>query len=1038
MQSRTRVGQPWWLLCLLPLLLGACGGGDDSTPGNPQPSPPPPGTVGPTGGTVAGASGGQVAIPAGALSQNVIIAITQSSSGAPALPSGHVAVGNMFAFTPHGTSFATPATITIPFDPSLVPAGETPVMLKTNATNTGWDTVSGVSITGSNASANVNGFSHILMTRLPPPVGQVGFPKRWWRFDGINAEHSLVKLEGSIPAFLAQAPWGPPEPEGPMLKTIIFGTLPFIPTGKDVNANGEIFSTDDGKTYWLEAEAPSTELMARDPNLTLLGGRAEFRMRQSYRKNLPGGTLELVITDARMELIDNNPANAATAGCPWALSQNNTLEDCEDFLMAGVDVWINVIQGFEADGVTERQPLDRLNGGATFLHSSHWGNEFDAIIDNVEGSRLFDAADNEIRRRPAWVKADFTKSRDGSKRILALNRTLNVPVDLSKVATCTAPNEPARCPEFTLDVHVTVSATNRRGGESYAFARFRDPVNVGGVGIQTTGLTETNRPILGDYMIAAQPPLPCTAGNLPAAGAVQFSATGYRVMEFGQPRPEIFVTRTGGTSGELLVRVRARNGTALAGTHYSTYERPLYFPDGDDTPKLLTLPTIDNNTNDGNVTLELVLSADPGCATLGANTVAQVTLVDDEEPPTVVTGPSGTLDTSFDLDGKMNTAPFGGTDSKMVMQPDGKFVIVGGTFTDFIAARFNNDGSPDTSFGNLGRVTLDISGGVFQERARSVAIQPDGKIVIAGEGTNGSTNNFALALIRLNADGSLDNSFSGDGKVLETNVLGRAFAVALQPDGKILAAGDIPLDAQGTGISGEMFVTRLHADGTVDTSFGIAGSRIQRMPSGTGLARNLVLLPDGGMIAAGEALTTSLLDITNVMKLDSSGALVTSFGTNGIASVDTARVGRGLAVLPDGKLLLAGGTNAYPSHFALMRLNADGSVDTSFGASGLVTTNISQSTLGEGDNALAIALRGDRIYVAGRSGSINRNFAVARYTLAGALDSSFAGTGFVAVDFTGLIDGAESIVLQGDGRIVLGGYATPTSSDGYGLVRIHP
>jgi uncharacterized delta-60 repeat protein len=236
-----------------------------------------------------------------------------------------------------------------------------------------------------------------------------------------------------------------------------------------------------------------------------------------------------------------------------------------------------------------------------------------------------------------------------------------------------------------------------------------------------------------------------------------------------------------------------------------------------------------------------------------------------------------------------------------------------------------------------------------------------------------------------------------------------------------------------------MFVARFNADGTLDSSFGTAGTRIQDVTSGSDCARNLVLLPDGSMIAAGEPIATQTVHPTGVLKLDTNGNAVAAFGSNGRVSISTSRVARGLALQADGKLLLAGRSIGSPGLFELMRLNADGSLDTGFGTGGLVSTSLSQSTSGEGDHALAVALRPDgRIYVAGHSGSINRNFALARYTTTGALDTSFAGTGVVSVDFNGLNDGAESIAIQGDGRIVLGGFATPTSTDGYALMRINP
>ena len=124
--------------------LSACGGsdGDDNAPSSGA-------TIGAAGGTLAGPGGAQLVIPAGALAQPAPITITQDGAGAPALPPGSTALGAMFALTPHGTAFAAPATLSVPFDPSLVPAGSTPAMLKTNAAQTGWDVVAGATVAGS-------------------------------------------------------------------------------------------------------------------------------------------------------------------------------------------------------------------------------------------------------------------------------------------------------------------------------------------------------------------------------------------------------------------------------------------------------------------------------------------------------------------------------------------------------------------------------------------------------------------------------------------------------------------------------------------------------------------------------------------------------------------------------------------------------------------------------------------------------------------------------------------------------------------------
>jgi uncharacterized delta-60 repeat protein len=237
----------------------------------------------------------------------------------------------------------------------------------------------------------------------------------------------------------------------------------------------------------------------------------------------------------------------------------------------------------------------------------------------------------------------------------------------------------------------------------------------------------------------------------------------------------------------------------------------------------------------------------------------------------------------------------------------------------------------------------------------------------------------------------------------------------------------------------DALVARFNADGYLDATFGDAGSKVFALTSGTDELTNLILLADGSMVVSGENGTLDPVTRGGIAKLTANGLLDPAFGVGGTLSIAGAHLGYGLAAQADGKLLIAGGTVGFPSVFSLMRLNPDGSADASFGNAGATTVNISGATVGYGDHALAVQVQASGlVYVAGRSGSINHNFAVARFTSAGVLDTTFSGDGFTVIDFSGQGDVPENIVLQGDGRIVLGGSATPGSVSGYGLARIHP
>lgn len=209
----------------------------------------------------------------------------------------------------------------------------------------------------------------------------------------------------------------------------------------------------------------------------------------------------------------------------------------------------------------------------------------------------------------------------------------------------------------------------------------------------------------------------------------------------------------------------------------------------------------------------------------------------------------GSLDTSFDVDGKAE-AHIGWLDypRAILIQPDGKILVAGLSDTealfgeDYISlARLNTDGSYDTSFSGNGRVTIDFpphSGGT------ALALQTNGKIIVAGH--TGYPRDFALA--RLNPDGTQDSLFSGDGK-LATDLGGNdnVFAIALQPDGKILLAGIS--DASGAN---DFVLARYHREGFLDTSF--SGDGIVRVSLGADDgAYAAAVQPDGNILAAGSA-----------------------------------------------------------------------------------------------------------------------------------------------------------------------------------------
>ena len=288
----------------------------------------------------------------------------------------------------------------------------------------------------------------------------------------------------------------------------------------------------------------------------------------------------------------------------------------------------------------------------------------------------------------------------------------------------------------------------------------------------------------------------------------------------------------------------------------------------------------------------------------------------------------GTLDTSFDGDGKLTTG-FTKNDyaNSVAIQADGKIVVAGyvnsnGDFYDFALARFNSNGSPDTSFDGDGKLRTDIGKPTDFERgddtATSMALQADGKIVVAGYTHDYSFNRVEFALVRYTTDGTLDTSFDGDGK-LTTPFYGSDYAtsVVVQANGQIVVAGY-------TAFFADFALVRYNRNGSLDTSF------------------------------------------------DGDGKLSTNFGGNDYA--------HGLAVQSDGKIIVAGYTNngGGDYDFALVRYNSSGSLSTSFNGDGKLTTEF----FGYDDHANSVVLQSDdKIVVAGYSFNGSQYvFALARYT----------------------------------------------------------
>jgi uncharacterized delta-60 repeat protein len=385
---------------------------------------------------------------------------------------------------------------------------------------------------------------------------------------------------------------------------------------------------------------------------------------------------------------------------------------------------------------------------------------------------------------------------------------------------------------------------------------------------------------------------------------------------------------------------------------------------------------------------------------------------------TLAAGPAeaapGDLDPSFGGDGAVAIAGFVG--DAIALQPNGKIVVAGFTADARLAlARYNRDGSLDTSFGFGGIVITSF--GANAQAARDVALQPNGKIVAAGTAGEdlGGAREFALA--RYNRDGSPDLTFGGDGRVTASFgvSINDANAVALQPGGKIVAAGYAP-----GAVGGDFALARFNRDGSLDTSFSSDG----RLATDFGLretATDVAVQPGGRIVAAGFAGGVTFDDDFALARYNPDGGLDMTFGSDGKVTTDFgATDGAGaVALQPGGKAVAVGATlhGSGAIEFALARYNPDGALDGTFGGDGTVTTSFGANQ--QIANAVALGT-GGRIVVAGLANNrADDDIALARYDCKGSLDPSFSGDGRVTTDFGGVSQSAHDMAVQPDGRIVV-------------------
>ena len=398
-----------------------------------------------------------------------------------------------------------------------------------------------------------------------------------------------------------------------------------------------------------------------------------------------------------------------------------------------------------------------------------------------------------------------------------------------------------------------------------------------------------------------------------------------------------------------------------------------------------------------------------------------------------VTAAGGDLDTTFGSGGRVITDIAGLTIDQarsVAIQSDGKvlaagFAFVGPQDPDFALVRYNADGSLDAGFGNGGKVLTNFGG---QDIALAIAVQTNGKIILAG------ASGFDFGLARYNANGSLDTTFGNGGKVTtDLSANDEVHAMALQTDGKIVAAGSAtPL------VGSQSFaLARYNTDGSLDATFGAGGTITTDFFGFIDSADDVAIQPDGRIIAAGQSYSQPFPDFTDfaLARYNTDGSLDTTFGSGGKVTTDFSGFrdeGRSLVLQRDGRIVVSGAAvgQSGATDFALARYKSDGALDPTFGIGGKVTTDFFGGFESANDSAI---YPNGKIVLAGGAGTRfgPAGFGLAQYDVNGMLDPTFGIGGKITTVFPSNAFGAGALAMaiQSDGKIVAAGLVVVRDTD---------
>lgn len=401
-------------------------------------------------------------------------------------------------------------------------------------------------------------------------------------------------------------------------------------------------------------------------------------------------------------------------------------------------------------------------------------------------------------------------------------------------------------------------------------------------------------------------------------------------------------------------------------------------------------------------------------------------------------GQAGTLDPTFSFDGYVTTIPDeGGQANAVAVQSDGRIVVAGNAYDDMFSTmracvmRYLPDGQLDLSFGTNGLKLFRLN--TWNTSITAMRILDDDRIVLAG--TAFPTNDSDPYIARLLPDGDFDSTFSGDGiSSVDLNGDGLLRGLTIDHMGRPVAVGQF-----GTSTSTELLLMRTTSDGDLDATFGTNGIAIAGLgPQQYSTGLRIHGANDGTLVVAGMTVVNAAADTVQMViaRFLEQGTPDLSFGTLGSRVVvfpSALSVPQGLHVEPDGDVLVVGAAgDDYANDLALVRLLSDGSLDVTFGTVGQVQAEIGPDRSGAVD--LFVQADGQLLVVGVTSLNNENDLLMARFNPDGSLDPSFAQSGVALIP----VPGSPSIscmAVQPDLRLLVAGTMNPSSA--FFTARLH-